>query len=574
MANWPSDAIATQLLTFLPDVKTSADVHAWLAELTPALCSARPDLLLKLSPRLSLLLGSFTSQEVSECVKLCLSTAWPAHQSFQVWSDLCSGLHKLPLAGMEALLACLHDQNAQGQLPENGSALIDHVTSVVAGMSKTLPRLGFGAPSDMEPAVPIEATQAALHEDASPMKLTHDVVTLAMAHALREQDIDLMRPEFFGPRNKDRQVLLDLALVDKKFFTRFAPMLANYPWMQWESLIRSGIVRANEHELADPMDHLIRYLVDLEVQTVKSMLPCAPGVAQRRLDVVLQNFVIDLDRITSAEAGEALMPAYLKLHDRAVLQLASQKQAMSPCYAQHMDLSALPLQFLTMAYRMRSLEAPGIAELAVGVAYSLPAYPADIQAQTLISLLSILPDPSAKTQILARLNDLMGESNSWSTPGHAWLRCQWSNLNGMLALLEAPSTVLEQAAQAADSLLVALKWHHGVSDEPALLIDDPFGERRVLWTIADIRLLAALCKRSEAFAEWKAPGLVDCLADLSRQFCSVSAGLYKFAAPGFKEEFPSGMLDSASLRLTPGERQRMLGTPDATKARHHWHMPS
>jgi hypothetical protein len=46
-----------------------------------------------------------------------------------------------------------------------------------------------------------------------------------------------------------------------------------------------------------------------------------------------------------------------------------------------------------------------------------------------------------------------------------------------------------------------------------------------------------------------------CLAALLRQFCSVSAPPYTFAATEFKAEFPRGILDSAVLLLTPREQE-------------------
>lgn len=589
MMNRPPDQVALQLLSWLPAIETAADVHDWLTALNtlnPALCSNHPDLLMRLSERLPLLLAGITPKEGAACVTLCLNTAWGAKQSRQVWLNLCSMLHRLPLPAMEALLTCLHGQRDCEQLPENGGPLIDYVASILDGMTKTLPALGFCAPGNTL-VVPVKNTSVALQDgeimatdtgterhaiqasgattDDLPMKIPRELVTLVLKHMLEKLDIDdWMRPEYLALREKDRQVLSNWACVDKTFSTRLAPMVANFPWMQQENSIRSGIIRADEHGVCDRMDNLIRYLVDLKAEAVKSM-PCAPGVAQRRLDLLLRNFFID--PIPPGEEDMALIGAYRKLHSRAVLQLASRDQATLSCFAQHVALSTLPLQFLTMAYRMLGLEAPGVTELAISVAYSLPEYPEDVQAQTLISLLSMLPSPSGQGQILARLKDLMDESNSWSTPPHASLSCQWSNLNGMLALLKDPDTALEEATRAADSLLEALRQHHLVGDKP-------------LWTVADIRLLAALCKRSETSAEWKPLGLVGCLADLLRQFCLVSARPDKFAAAEFKAEFPPGILHSASLRLTPREQRLMSDEPWAwdvpilSKALHKMHLPS
>lgn len=71
-----------------------------------------------------------------------------------------------------------------------------------------------------------------------------------------------------------------------------------------------------------------------------------------------------------------------------------------PCFAQHIDLSALPLRFLTMAYRMLGRRAPGLPDLVVLVFDHLPAYPPDVQAQTLMSLLSLLLDQEGTDIVL------------------------------------------------------------------------------------------------------------------------------------------------------------------------------
>ena len=571
VASLSPDQLVSELLRLLPHVKTAADVHDWLGELTADLCEACPDLLMQMSERLALLMAGLAPEKAAACVTHCLNAAWASQQSSGVLLNLCSRLHGLPLPAMQALLTCLHGQRACGQLPEDESPLIDYVQSVIDGMSKTLPALGFCANTLV---IPIENTKVALQDDEiavidtgterhairapgaatddGPMELPRDMVTLVLTHILQILDMDWMRPEFEGPPEEGRKELANWALVDKAFFTRLAPMLTNLTWMQSESDIRRGFVKEDTANVAFRMDTLVHCLVDLKAQDVRSILPRAPGVAERRLDLVLWTFMVSL--AISMDQSEELKSGYLKLHNRAVLQLASQRQAMSPYFAEHVDLSALPLQFLTMAYRMRGLMAPDVQDLAVLVAYSLPEYPADVQAQTLISLLSMLPDPSSKAKIMARLHDLMGKLDLWPTPPRALLRCQWSNLDGMLALLEDPGTVLEYAAMA-DALLLALQEHHGVSDEPSLLSENPFDKRRVLWTIADIRLLAALCKRSAASGEWKPPGLVGCLAALLRQFCSVSAPPYTFAATEFKAEFPRGILDSAVLLLTPREQE-------------------
>ena len=86
----------------------------------------------------------------------------------------------------------------------------------------------------------------------------------------------------------------------------------------------------------------------------------------------------------------------------------------------------------------------------------------------------------------------------------------------------------------------------------------PFGERYVPWTIADIRLLAALCQRTTGPGVWNPPELIDCLVDLLRQFCLVSMQAEKFATPGFMAAFPAGILESAFLRLTPQEQRLVL----------------
>lgn len=154
----------------------------------------------------------------------------------------------------------------------------------------------------------------------------------------------------------------------------------------------------------------------------------------------------------------------------------------------------------------------------------------------------------------------MGERNSWPTPAHEWLLCQWSHVNSMLALLRDSGVALEEVAQASNELLSSLRRHHGGGDEPALLIDDPFGERHVSWTIADICLLVALSKRAEASAASWPHGLVDCLVDLLRQFCLVTARSrsHAFAAVEFMSDFPAGIMHAAFFRLTPQEQGLVL----------------
>jgi hypothetical protein len=227
---------------------------------------------------------------------------------------------------------------------------------------------------------------------------------------------------------------------------------------------------------------------------------------------------------------------------------------MSPCFAQHIDLSALPLQMLAAIDRMSGFEEMDFADLAFTVLGVLPAYPDDVQAQTLISLLCVLVDEETRSWMLKRLGKLMRESHSWSDAApHAWLSYQWTHLDSIFALLDDSAT-----AQVPDGLLASLRQHHVVGDRPALLVDDPFGERYVLWTMADMRVLAALCQRAEASHAGKPPELVNCLVDLLRQLCSVSAGTYKFVGSTFMTAFPRGILRSAFLQLTAQEQGVML----------------
>ncbi|PNG55643.1 MULTISPECIES: hypothetical protein [unclassified Variovorax] len=570
------------MLTLLPDVETVEDIKAWVGALTPGLCEACPDLLPCLSDRLAGLLVDLTPRELGECVKLCMDTASSAKQAFAVWPNLCGAVHRLSPLAMQTLLACLHDQQRQGQLPQHGLALIDHVQAVVAGVEQTLPGLGFAVPSTTR-VVPIESAPVALEEDeiividtgsdrhalqalgattdGAPMKLPFDVLQRVMAHVLRDQGIDWMRPEYLPPEDEDsdsRAALVKLALVDKEFFACFSPKLANHPWKQMVAHSGNSSTFGHPGALQDKMHDLVRELVDLDAQTVASMLPSAPGVTQRRLDLVLRALL--LGSIQSERGvGAPMQSAYRDLHNRAMFQLLSRSRKMSPCFAQHIDLSALPLQFLTMAHRtLGPGKREGFERLVAQVNYCLPAYPTVVQAQTLLGLLSMLPLPKSQAQVRSRLQELILGPGSWPAPAYEWLYCQWEHLDDMLALIANPDEVIEVAAPVANALLAALQRYHGVSDEPALLIDDPFGERYVLWSLADIRLLGALCRRANASGDWP-PGLVDCLADLLRQFCSVTVPyVEEFAGPGFMEHFPADILRSAFLRLTPHEQGQML----------------
>lgn len=154
----------------------------------------------------------------------------------------------------------------------------------------------------------------------------------------------------------------------------------------------------------------------------------------------------------------------------------------------------------------------------------------------------------------------MRELGPWPADApQAWLHCQWDHLSDMLALIGDPAIAFfGNAVEVPNKLLAQLHRHHGLDRNPALLIEDPFGERYVAWTVADIRLLAALCKRGEEPSDWKPPELVDCLVDLLRQLCLVSVQGEKFAAPGFMADFPAGILQSAFRRLTPQEQQLVL----------------
>ncbi len=256
------------------------------------------------------------------------------------------------------------------------------------------------------------------------------------------------------------------------------------------------------------------------------------------------------------------MEAYSSLHDRAVVQLATQG-GMSPCFAEHIGLWALPLRMLTTAYRVLGHATPVVEELFASIgSLSLSAYPEEVQASTLVCLLSLLPDAASKDEMLTRLERLMRELGPQPADApRAWLRYQWDHLSDMLALIGNPSTVLVgDAADVPNDLLAQLHRHHGLGRDPALLFNNPFGERYVPWTIADIRLLAALCQRATGPGDWKPPELIDCLADLLRRFCLVSKRDEKFAASDFMSAFPVDIFESAFCRLTSRERRFVLVT--------------
>ncbi|KWT89268.1 MULTISPECIES: hypothetical protein [unclassified Variovorax] len=568
----------THLLDVLQGVRTVQEVHDWVDALTPALCEACPDLLLRLSDRLRHLLPlpSFTPKDVRLCVALCLDAAWKAKQAAPVWADLCAGIHQLSPAAMRALLACLREQRARSQLPGNGDTLIRHVKAVRYGMSQ-LAELGYGIePGTTRPA-PVDAFPGKLEDDGIIAIDTRtqrnaiafvggDALNMVLGHLVKELGIDWMQPELLGPAENSRRLLRNLALVSKQFYTRFSPMQAHHTWMVAEADTRLDLQFSKEDRLDALIKQQIHQLVDLKARKVASMLPCAPGVAYRRLDLMLRALLIGLTRVVPGQECLWLAGAYLKLHDRAVLQLASRSQGMSPCFAQHIDLSALPLQMLAMVDRMLGFEGTRLSLLAFTVLSVLPAYPQDVQAQALISMLSLSVDEDSRGRILIRLGKLMHESDSWSNAAsHAWLGYQWVHLDSLLALIEDPHT-----AHVPDGLLASLRQHHGVGDSPTLLIDDPFGERYVLWTIADIRVLAALCQRAEASDERKPPELVNCLVDLLRQLCSLSASTHKFAASTFMAHFPTDILLSAFLQLTAREQGVMLVRVYAPDAPDNW----
>ncbi|VTU22172.1 hypothetical protein H6CHR_01736 [Variovorax sp. PBL-H6] len=537
----------THLLNVLQGVETVQEVHDWLDALSPAHCVGCPDLLSGLSERLCDLLPHFAPEEIHRCVTRLLDMASAAGQSGSVWADLCAGIQLLQLAAVQRLLVCLRDQRIRGQLPGNGALLIRHVVSIELGMRKKLPTLGFGDAGIR--AAPVDAPDRTI--------LSRDALMLVMAHLLKNVGIDWTRPEVFGPKQKDQDFLRDLSWAS----TRFGPMLANYPWMKTEATFRLALQFVEDPgELDAVIKSLIHELVDVPAQRVASMLPCAPGVARRRLDLMLRALMLALPRVVPGREDEWLKGAYLVLHDLAVLQSASQRQAMSPCFAQHVDLSVLPLHMLAMADRMFGFGDASLAELAFVVLTRLAAYPKDVQVTTLISVLSLLPDEVTSARALTHLKKLMQGSNSQTGAVlPAWMLYQWHHVDSMLSLLENPGTDLTgNAASVPDGLLAGLQQHHGVGDHPPLFIDDPFRESHVLWTIADVRLLGALCERSALSDGWKRQPLVDCLVDMLRQFCSVSAMTYEFVASSFMSAFPADILRSAFIRLTAYEQGLIL----------------
>jgi hypothetical protein len=575
---WP-----TQLLAMVQQVATVQEVNDWLGALNSALCTSCPDLLSSFSERLSCLLPQWTPESLPACVERCLNVAAGAGQSVVVWRALGAALPSMSLTAMQALLECLRGQENP---PAIGAGLIVHIKEVI-DLSLSLPTSGFGTGPGTTLVVPIELPPGVLGEDeimaidtgtdrhaiqapgtttrALP-ELNHDVLTLMMAHELRAEGVDWMQPQYYGPSKEHGKALWNMARVDKQFFARFQPMLANYSWMQREADSRlelfSGI------EPADAMSGLIHDIVDLDAQTVKSMLPGAPDIAQRRLDLVLRALSLCLTQPGLQISLPLLQGVYSQLHNRAVVQLASAGQAMSPSFAQHVDLSAMPLQLLTMAYRMLGGTTLGFRMLTKLTLDGLRAYPEDVEVQTLIGVLPLLGNSQELIdKFLGRIQKLMDKGVLWKRPAHDWLLYQASRLNVMLALIDGSSPVLEEEA---NGLLAALQRHHGVGGEPRMLIDDPFGERYVLWTMGDIGWLCALCKRAEKLEGWKPSGLVHCLADLLRQFCSVSAPAYRFAAPQFMALFPASILSLAFARLTFKEQALILCRIYAPDEQKNW----
>lgn len=566
---------ATQLLFFLPDARTPKDIHEWLGALTPDLCEARPDLLLRLSEHLCNLPPGFPKRDLFECVERCLDIARSAKQSDAVWTRVCAGLSKLPPPAMDELPTCLQSQRKHGRLPENLERLIAHVQNVIVRL-KDLRTRGFSAVPDSTRVIPMAPASIALQgneimaidtgsetlvieapgaaANAGPT-LNRDVLGLVMGHVLNEEGIDQVHPGNPHQSMDAGQAMLDLALLNRESLERFRPMLANNRWMRATYYVASNRSYSNGLIIK-----LINQLVDLDAEAVGSLLPCAQGMAQSRLDVVLRALLVSLTRSPRGPDGPGLMDAYSRLHDLAVVQLATQGR-MSPCFAEHIALSALPLHTLTMAYRMLAHATPPAEELFASIgSSSLSAYPEEVQAQTLVGLLSLLPAAASKNERLTRLESLMRELGPWPADApQAWLRCQWDHLSDMLALIGDPAIAfLGNAVEVPTKLLTQLHRHHGLDRHRALLIEDPFGERYVAWTVADIRLLAALCKRGKGPSDWKPPELVDCLVDLLRQLCLVSVQGEKFAAPGFMADFPAGILQSAFRRLTPREQQLVL----------------
>lgn len=569
---------ATQLLIYLPDARTREDVEDWLGALTPDLCHARPDLLPRLSEHLYNLLPDLSKEDWFECVERCLDMARSANQSGAVWTRVCAGLSKLALPAMNDLLTCLQSQ--PGKLPEVLERLKTHVRNVINRL-KDLPTKHFGAVPGTTLVIPITSASIPLQGDEimaidtgsetlvieapgaatnrAPM-LNRDVLRLVMGHLLNEKGIDCSQPGDAHHLMDVRKALSDLTLVDKR---AFGPMLAANSWMQARYNAGHNLRFASDSSVNELISTLIDRLVDLDANAVRSLLPCAQGVAQRRLDLVLRALLIGLTRSPQGPDAPGLMGAYSKLHELAVVQLTTRGR-MSPCFAEHIGLWALPLHTLAMAYRMVGRATPLFETLSALIGnFSLCAYPEEVQAQTLISLLSLLPPPAGTSAMLTRLERLMRELGPWPADApHAWLRYQSDHLSDMLALIETPATVFPaDAADVPNDLLAQLHRHHGLSGSPALLIDDPFGERYVPWTVADIRLLAALCQRANGPGDWKPPALIDCLVDLLRQFCLVSMRAEEFAAPGFMVAFPVDAFRAAFLRLTPREQRLVLVRP-------------
>lgn len=568
-----------QLLALVTYIETTQDVQDWFDALTPGLCKACPDLLLRLSDRLRHLLPqqSFTPEDVRICATLCLDAAWKAGLDDPVWIDLCTGIRHLRPAAIQALLSCLRAQRDrwESQLPSDRDMLIRHVKAVRHRMIRLAER-GYGVAPCITPIAHTDAAPVKLEIneiiaiDTNPQRYTNaylssDALMLVLAHLLKNLGIDWMRPQRLAPRGGDRQVLRDLALLGKQFHARFGPLHAQHTWMVAEARIRLNLDLLKQHELDALITQLIHELVDLKAPRVASMLPCAPGVAHRRLDLMLRALMISLNRVVPGREGPWLTHAYLQLHDWAVLQLASRSQGMSPCFAEHIDLSVLPFRMLDLVDRMLGFEGTNFSLLVSTVLKLLPAYPEDVQAQTLINLLTLSDDEETNDMARARLGKLMHESDSWSNAAPpAWLRYQWMHLDSVTALVDSPRNT-----HVPDGLLAALRQHHGVGDRPALLIDDPFDERYVLWTVADIRVLAAMCQHPQA-DEGEQPELVSCVADLLRQLCAISAGTYKFVDSTFMGAFPMGILRSAFLRLTTQEQGAMLVRTYAPDDQQNW----
>jgi hypothetical protein len=272
-----------QLLALVAYIETTKDVHDWLDALTPALCEACPDLLLRLSDRLCQLLPHFAPEDVGPCVTLCLDAAWTAGQAGPVWADLCAGVRHLSPTAMRALLACLREQKGVSQLPTNGAALIKHVNAVRRGMSQ-LAELGYGIEPGITLVVPIDAPPVKLEDNEiividtgtqrhAVAHLSGDTLMMVLAHLLKKLGIDWMRPQLLGPPKYDRQVLRNLALIGKQFYTRFNPMQAQHPWMVAEASIGREFPFSKEDRLKALIDQLVHRLVDLKARRVRRCCP-------------------------------------------------------------------------------------------------------------------------------------------------------------------------------------------------------------------------------------------------------------------------------------------------------------